>query len=229
MESRSNTKAAAGIEMSRTPYEEMIKMAITTLKERSGSTMASILKLIQVKWPRTEPKVIRSVARRMVKLGELIKVRSSYKLSKKEISKELKEAKKPRKSHRKCASASKPGRKPAGGRRKKVAKQPKKRSLLPKEPVEVKTEQEVIVIKDEPNVEKPGRKPRKAKAEKNPRKPRVYKKRSRGLAKRKYVRKAGKLPKEKIVKRGMSKKESKARKMTRVPKAKKAIKKLLTK
>ena len=65
--------------------EEAIITAIVTLKERGGSTMASIIKYINALWPHMESQILRTVARRMVKSGELNKLKRMYKVSKKGI------------------------------------------------------------------------------------------------------------------------------------------------
>eukprot|EP00826_Nyctotherus_ovalis_P048660 TRINITY_DN5755_c0_g1_i4.p2 TRINITY_DN5755_c0_g1~~TRINITY_DN5755_c0_g1_i4.p2 ORF type:complete len:183 (-),score=53.00 TRINITY_DN5755_c0_g1_i4:89-637(-) len=70
--------------------EDAIKLAIVALKERGGSTMASILKYINANWSDMEPQALRTVARRMVKLGELVKNKRVYRVATKTLVKELK-------------------------------------------------------------------------------------------------------------------------------------------
>ena len=111
--------------------ENAIKTAIVVLKERTGSTMASIIKFIQSYWPDMQAQTLRTVGRRMVNLGELIKTKKMYKLSKKEL---LKETKITKKVKVEVENSKQPEK--------------KKRGRKPKKALE--TTPEVIIIKEEP-------------------------------------------------------------------------------
>ncbi|KAG2574175.1 histone H1-like [Panicum virgatum] len=139
-------KAAAAAGASHPPYFEMIKEAITALKERTGSSSHAIAKYMEDKHgpslPANYKKMLSIQLRGFAAKGKLVKVKASYKLSdaaKKEAPKAkpaaaktaapkpAKAAAKPKKS---AAAAAKPKKTAAGTKRKapekKVVAKPKK-------------------------------------------------------------------------------------------------------
>eukprot|EP00826_Nyctotherus_ovalis_P030486 TRINITY_DN2433_c0_g1_i10.p2 TRINITY_DN2433_c0_g1~~TRINITY_DN2433_c0_g1_i10.p2 ORF type:complete len:176 (+),score=21.24 TRINITY_DN2433_c0_g1_i10:269-796(+) len=65
-----------------TSMEAAIQLSVIALKERTGSTMATIIRFIQEHWPHMQPQTLRTVARRMVKEGLLVKVKRLYRIPK---------------------------------------------------------------------------------------------------------------------------------------------------
>ena len=65
--------------------EDAIKSSIVSLKEHTGSTMATIIKFVKEHWSYLQPQALRTVARRMVKEGSLIKAKRAYKIPKRMI------------------------------------------------------------------------------------------------------------------------------------------------
>ena len=126
--------------------EDAIKTAIIQLKERPGSTMASIIKFINAHWPDMQPQTLRTVSRRMVNQGELIKIKKSYKISGKAIVKKIKETKK----QKQLSVKSKPSITKEDPP-KEVA-EPKQRKKPGRKPRKIAKEEkpDVIVLKDEP-------------------------------------------------------------------------------
>eukprot|EP00798_Chlamydomonas_sp_ICE-L_P032722 gene32722-3606_t len=66
------------------PFADMIKEAIITLKERSGSSVQAITKCIGAKYanklPATYPKLVFTQLKRLASAEKLVKVKASYKL-----------------------------------------------------------------------------------------------------------------------------------------------------
>uniref|UniRef100_A0A9I9E4W3 H15 domain-containing protein n=1 Tax=Cucumis melo TaxID=3656 RepID=A0A9I9E4W3_CUCME len=65
------------------PYEEMIKDAIVTLKERTGSSQYAITKFIETKQkqlPSNFKKLLLFHLKKLLASGKLVKVKSSFKL-----------------------------------------------------------------------------------------------------------------------------------------------------
>ncbi|CAN6240571.1 unnamed protein product [Urochloa humidicola] len=78
-------KASAGAGASHPPYFEMIKEAITALKERTGSSSHAIAKYMEDKHgaslPANYKKMLSIQLRGFAAKGKLVKVKASYKLS----------------------------------------------------------------------------------------------------------------------------------------------------
>ncbi|CAL5025862.1 unnamed protein product [Urochloa decumbens] len=140
-------KAAAAAGASHPPYFEMIKEAITALKERTGSSSHAIAKYMEDKHgaslPANYKKMLSIQLRGFAAKGKLVKVKASYKLSdaaKKEspkakpvvaaktaAPKPAKPAAKPKKS----AAAAKP-KKPAAAAAGTKRKAPEKKKIVAK-------------------------------------------------------------------------------------------------
>uniref|UniRef100_A0A0D9ZHW8 H15 domain-containing protein n=1 Tax=Oryza glumipatula TaxID=40148 RepID=A0A0D9ZHW8_9ORYZ len=143
---KAKPSAAAG-GSSHPPYFEMIKEAITVLKERTGSSAHAIAKYMEEKHgaslPANYKKMLSIQLRGFASKGKLVKVKASYKLSdaakdspkakpaapapKAAAPKPAKDAAKPKKD----AAAAKPKKAPAAGTKrkapeKKVVAKPKK-------------------------------------------------------------------------------------------------------
>ncbi|CAI9781080.1 unnamed protein product [Fraxinus pennsylvanica] len=67
------------------PYLEMISEAITTMKDRAGSSQPAIAKFIEVNYTASLPtnfkKILSAQLKRFVKSEKLVKVKNSYKIS----------------------------------------------------------------------------------------------------------------------------------------------------
>ncbi|KAL6651243.1 hypothetical protein ACP70R_010168 [Stipagrostis hirtigluma subsp. patula] len=114
--SAAKPKAAAAAGSSHPPYFEMIKEAISALKERTGSSAHAIAKYMEEKHgaslPANYKKMLSIQLRGFAAKGKLVKVKASYKLS---------DAAKKDSSKAKPAAAAKAAPKPA-----KAAAKPKK-------------------------------------------------------------------------------------------------------
>ncbi|CAL5069503.1 unnamed protein product [Urochloa decumbens] len=139
-------KAAAAAAASHPPYFEMIKEAITALKERTGSSSHAIAKYMEDKHgaslPANYKKMLSIQLRGFAAKGKLVKVKASYKLSdaaKKEspkakpavaaktaAPKPAKAAAKPKKS---AVAAAKPKKAAAAGTKRKA---PEKKKIVAK-------------------------------------------------------------------------------------------------
>ncbi len=134
------------------PVAVMVTAAITSLKERNGSSLAAIKKYIAANYKCDVAKLapfIRKFLKKGVADGKLKQIKASYKIDKTKVEKPQKpkkkpvkkEAKKPKKSAaKKPKKADKPKKKPASKPKKspkkaakpKKAKTPKKSAVKPK-------------------------------------------------------------------------------------------------
>ena len=73
--------------------ESMIKNALITLKENHGSSMHSIKEYVEEMWGKSASNGVLEIMKKMRREGRLIQIKYCFKLSNKEISKELKEHK----------------------------------------------------------------------------------------------------------------------------------------
>jgi len=119
-------KTAAKPAPSHPPYVEMIKAAISSLKERTGSSVQAITKYVEAnyKLPDNFKKVLSNQLKKLAAEGKLVKVKASYKLGD-----ALKKA--PKKPKAKKAKAAK---KPAAKKPKKAAKKPAAKKPKAKKP-----------------------------------------------------------------------------------------------
>ncbi|KAI7756319.1 hypothetical protein M8C21_001535 [Ambrosia artemisiifolia] len=112
------------------PYFEMIKEAIVTLKERTGSSQYAITKFIeenQKNLPANFKKVLLTQLKKFVAAGKLVKVKASYKLPATAAPAKKKPVAKP-----KTAVKPKPVKKIAPAKKKTVAKPKPKAAAKPK-------------------------------------------------------------------------------------------------
>ena len=156
------------------PVATMVTTAITSLKERNGSSLAAIKKYIAANYKCDVAKVapfIRKFLKKAVEEGKLKQIKASYKVDKTKIEKPKKPAKKP---------AAKP---------KTAKKSPKKAAKHKKE----KT--------DKPKKEKPAKKEKKAKTPKKVSKPKKAKTPKKAASKPKPKKAASKKTPKKAAKK----------------------------
>merc|ERR1712216_608689 len=112
-------KTAAKPAPSHPPYVEMIKAAISSLKERTGSSVQAITKYVEAnyKLPDNPKKVLSNQLKKLAAEGKLVKVKASYKLG--DALKKAQAAKKPA-----AKKPKKAAKKPAAKKPKKAAKKP---------------------------------------------------------------------------------------------------------
>ena len=76
------SRCYARTRFSHPPYVEMIKAAISSLKERTGSSVQAITKYVEAnyKLPDNFKKVLSNQLKKLAAEGKLVKVKASYKL-----------------------------------------------------------------------------------------------------------------------------------------------------
>ncbi|KAJ8421376.1 hypothetical protein Cgig2_028734 [Carnegiea gigantea] len=115
------------------PYFEMIKEAITTLKERNGSSQYAIQKFIEEKHKQLPPnfrKLLLANLKKFVTSGKLVKVKGSYKLPPSRLPAPKAEPAPTKKSKPAAAAKAKP--KAAAAKSKAAAAKPKAAAAKPK-------------------------------------------------------------------------------------------------
>ncbi len=192
--------------------EDMVKTAIVALKDRSGSSMVSILKFVKSHWTGVDDKLIKSCVRRMAKEGVLLKTKNSYRLSKKEIGRELKAEHGAQKKYKKRSPSARSKR----STRKKPKKSGRKTTKAPSP--------EAVPVPELGKVS-PKEKSLKHKSHKAKGVRRSYGK--RGEPKKHHAVKVRKSPKKRTSGRRLTKKAPRPKKMWHISKCHRSIKKPL--